>query len=196
MGEVVKHLYLCRHGETDWNRERRIQGRTDIPLNEKGREQARELALFFQSEKPKADIVVTSPMSRAYETAKCVADALGLECRVDEDLTEIHTGVFTGCRLDDLKGDALWQTHLQDPWKAGYGEGGESADEVRERMQRVVERYERAIIVSHASPIRHVILNLFDMPGIHLYHLHIENAASTYITINSERAKLMYMNRG
>ncbi len=191
----MKHLYLCRHGETSWNAERRIQGRTDIELNECGLEQARKLADFFVREQPKADIVVCSPMKRAFQTAECVASVLGLECRVDEDLTEIHTGEFTGRKLDELSKEPMWLAHLEDPWNVGYGEYGETAEHVRERMIRAIGRYDRAIVVSHASPIRHVLLYLFDIPFYHLYHLCIENAAATYVTVRDTYSKLMYLNK-
>ena len=71
-------LILLRHGETDWNRERRIQGLSDIPLNETGREQAREAGAFLRLELSEAGpiVVVSSDLSRAIETAEIIAAAL------------------------------------------------------------------------------------------------------------------------
>ncbi|CAN5556135.1 phosphatase PhoE [soil metagenome] len=66
-------LTLVRHGETDWNRDRRIQGSTDIPLNDTGRAQARAAAAALSG-----DIIVSSDLSRARETAKIIATDLGL----------------------------------------------------------------------------------------------------------------------
>lgn len=192
---MSRHIYLCRHGETDWNRARRIQGRTDIDLNETGKAQAAALSLFFRRERPQADIVVSSPMMRALSTARTVAAHLGLECVTDEDLIEINTGEFTGQYLSELDRDPIWQAHLTDPWHVGYGLNGESAESVRDRMMRAVMRYERAILVTHASPIRHVILNLFDIDPKHLYDIHIANAAATYVILRENGPKLMYMNR-
>lgn len=195
MNYMAKHLYLCRHGETEWNRERRIQGRTDIELSAEGEAQAAALGQFFVRERPKADIIVSSPMKRAQKTAQIVAETLGLPCVTDDDIIEVHTGVFTGKKLNDLADDPAWQAHLADPWHVGFGTGGESAEAVRERMMRAVTRYERAIFVTHATPIRHVILDAFDIDTKHLYDIHIANAAATYILFREHGPKLMYMNR-
>ncbi|MRG61224.1 histidine phosphatase family protein [Agromyces sp. CFH 90414] len=70
-------IALIRHGQTDWNRELRMQGRTDIPLNRTGRQQARDAALRFAD--GGWDLVVSSPLGRARETAEILADALGIE---------------------------------------------------------------------------------------------------------------------
>ncbi|GAA0961253.1 histidine phosphatase family protein [Frigoribacterium faeni] len=69
-------LYLVRHGETDWNRARRIQGATDIPLNDLGRSQAREAGDLLARRRVTA--VVASPLSRARETGSIIAERLGL----------------------------------------------------------------------------------------------------------------------
>lgn len=69
-------LYLVRHGETDWNAQRRIQGSTDIPLNATGRAQAASTAVLL--ERRRFDAVVASPLSRAYETGSIIAGHLGL----------------------------------------------------------------------------------------------------------------------
>lgn len=72
----MTELYLVRHGETDWNRARRIQGRTDIPLNDTGREQARATGRLLSSRS--WDGIFASPLGRAAETAAIIADELGL----------------------------------------------------------------------------------------------------------------------
>ena len=72
----MTELYLVRHGETDWNRQHRIQGLTDIPLNETGREQARDAGRLLA--RRTWDGIVTSPLSRAVETASIIAAETGL----------------------------------------------------------------------------------------------------------------------
>ena len=70
-------LVLVRHGETDWNQERRLQGRTDNPLNGVGRAQARKAGRLLAAEP--WDVVVSSPLLRAVQTAHLIADAAGLQ---------------------------------------------------------------------------------------------------------------------
>jgi probable phosphoglycerate mutase len=74
--DAMTLLYLVRHGETDWNFERRIQGNTDIPLNDTGREQARRTGKLLA--RRSWDAIVASPLSRAFETATIIAEELGL----------------------------------------------------------------------------------------------------------------------
>ena len=94
-------LILIRHGETEWNTQHRAQGRTDIPLNERGKAQAQALGAHFAEET--VDLVLSSPLSRAYETAKAVADAAGAPIETAEDLTEIQFGVWEGLSFDDIR---------------------------------------------------------------------------------------------
>ncbi len=87
-------FYYRRHGETDWNREGRLQGWTDIPLNATGMEQARAAKSAFHG----VDIqnVCASPLSRARETASIVNDAIGAPLREIDELQEVGFGEWEG----------------------------------------------------------------------------------------------------
>ncbi|MBX9717325.1 MAG: histidine phosphatase family protein, partial [Microbacteriaceae bacterium] len=86
---------LVRHGETDWNRERRIQGSTDIPLNDTGREQARATGALLSSRRWTA--LVASPLSRAAETAKIIGEHVGLgDPELEQRLAERDYGEAEG----------------------------------------------------------------------------------------------------
>jgi broad specificity phosphatase PhoE len=134
----MKKLYLCRHGKTAWNLERRIQGLTDIELNHEGRTQANKLAKFLKKQINGPVKLLSSPLMRATQTASPIAEALDTTPEVDDRLIEINTGEFTGCRLDDLQNDQRWQLHLKDPWHEGYGIGGESSESVHNRMMALL----------------------------------------------------------
>src|SRR5262245_65615545 len=90
----MTELLLTRHGETDWNREHRVQGHTDVPLNENGREQARALAERLV-DVPLAAIYA-SDLARARETAEIVARRLGLGVVLDPGLREKNFGSWEG----------------------------------------------------------------------------------------------------
>ncbi len=87
-------LYIVRHGKTDWNVERKLQGRADIPLNEDGREAARKTAQGIRS--IPLDLVISSPLLRARETAEILVKGRGIPFFTDERLEEISFGEMEG----------------------------------------------------------------------------------------------------
>ncbi len=96
-------IYLARHGETDYNRERRFQGQGDVGLNARGREQASQLADNADGHEIAA--LYTSPLPRASETAAIVGAALGLTPRPDARFMETDTGDWTGRLFADVERD-------------------------------------------------------------------------------------------
>lgn len=94
-------VYLVRHGETDWNAVKRIQGNVNIPLNERGRLAAR-LTAEAMADIP-FDAVFSSPLDRAYETAEILVAGRGLEVVKDKRLSEINFGEFEGILWKDIR---------------------------------------------------------------------------------------------
>ena len=150
-------LLLARHGETDWNSERRWQGHADQPLNARGREQARALAAELAERS--IDAVYSSDLLRARETAEIVAEQLGLEVRVDPALREVDVGSWSGLvhteiEASDPDGFRRWQD-------GGKGwEHGESYEEMGARVVAAVVSIaaahpdETVLVVSHGGSIR------------------------------------------
>ena len=103
----MTELYLVRHGETDWNREHRIQGSTDIPLNDTGRGQAATTGRLLA--RRQWDAIVASPLSRAFETASIIAREVGLgEPEIEPAIVERNYGAaegMTGFEIDALYPD-------------------------------------------------------------------------------------------
>jgi probable phosphoglycerate mutase len=91
---MTTRICFIRHGETDWNVIKRIQGQTDLPLNETGRAQA--LAMAFNAGHHDFSAIYSSDLERARETAKMLAERRGLEVRAMPQLRERHYGIFQG----------------------------------------------------------------------------------------------------
>ncbi len=125
-----RQIYLVRHGETEWSRSGQHTGRTDIPLTALGREQALDLGRRLGAHE--FALVLTSPLSRAAETAR-LADFGDAE-RVD-DLMEWDYGEFEGRTTAEIRQELPDWTIWSGPWR-----GGETADEVGARADRVLAR--------------------------------------------------------
>lgn len=151
-------LYLIRHGETPWNVEGRYQGQLDPPLNERGHRQARAAAerlapIGF-------DVIYSSDLARARQTAEALAELIGLPVHVDPRLREIHQGVWQGVLIDEIR--ARWPRELdgweRDPWRY-HPPGGERIDEVQARLfaaiDEIVARHPRGTVAvfTHKLPI-------------------------------------------
>ena len=157
-------LILIRHGETDWNREGRLQGSQDIPLNDLGRRQAAEAAAKLRAFAPdfaELDYIV-SPMQRARETADIIFAELGMPAqgyRFDERLRELSFGSWEGFTWREMRTREkdLAQARQRDKW--GFiPPGGESYRMLSERIRPLIEGLEReTVIVSHGGVARAVL---------------------------------------
>ncbi|MFD0483926.1 histidine phosphatase family protein [Kineococcus sp. GCM10028916] len=146
---VPPRTALVRHGETDWNRDGRLQGRTDIPLNDTGRAQARALAGTLAGQGWSA--ITSSPLSRARETAQIIADHLGLELLpAHDDLVERNFGEAEGGNREELTAR----------FPNGERPGGESWPEIVDRGAGAVRRIRAEhgdaalLVVAHGTFIR------------------------------------------
>ena len=91
-----KTIYFVRHGESEWNVADKICGSTDIPLTDNGREQARITGELFVQKGIRADLIIASPLSRAYETAEIISSITGIPVKADERITEQNFGKWEG----------------------------------------------------------------------------------------------------
>ncbi|MFI6231750.1 histidine phosphatase family protein [Micromonospora echinospora] len=128
----MTRLIVWRHGNTDWNNARRVQGQTDVPLNERGREQALAAAPLLAALRP--DAIVASDLSRAADTAAALAALTGLPVRTDPRLRERYFGQWQGLLLDEVierfpAEYARWRAGDPDP-----GAGVESLDDLGKRV--------------------------------------------------------------
>lgn len=162
----LRYFYLIRHGETDWNVQRRFQGSTDIPLNENGRGQAAKLSSFFVGHPIEA--VLSSDLGRALETAQILATHFDLPVFVDHRLRECDGGEIEGASVAELIASCGQQG--LDQWYAVSPAadefcfpGGETKRTHRERLfaaltQFVAETpHRRVAVATHGGSIRRII---------------------------------------
>jgi probable phosphoglycerate mutase len=144
-------MYLARHGETEWNRDGRMQGRLGGPLTDKGRAQAQALAAAAHSLGIKH--LVCSPLARARETAGIVAAALGVQARVVEALVETDFGTCSGLTEAQIakRYPELRAERERDKWHHRWPDGESYADLVERVRPVVAEWADGSMIVAHQS---------------------------------------------
>ena len=149
----MKKVILVRHGETDWNRENRIQGGWDIPLNERGKEQAKDIALKLDN--TIIHYIYSSRLSRAYETAVEIAKLHKLEVMTDRRLDELKQGKWEGMKTSEVR---RLYPHLYLRWGKNPNSvtppEGESVKEAFQRTrefwrQNILPREGTGVIVAH-----------------------------------------------
>ena len=183
-----KDFYIFRHGETDYNLEHRWQGcGVDTNLNQTGIQQAEVLAEKMQN--LGIEIVYSSPLKRAYQTAQAVSEKTNTEIKTLPELTEASVGVCEGLTRDEIanKYPEIWEKWDNDNdninWDIRWPKG-ESKKEIKNRMftafEKILNTKEKTIgIASHSGSIRYFLLGLgygpHKMPNTALYHVIYEN---------------------
>ena len=154
-----QHVWLVRHGETEWARLGRHTGRTDVPLTETGREQARARGRRLAG--AKFGLVFTSPLSRAAETAR-LAGFEGVAV-VEPDLREWDYGALEGRLTAEIREDYPGWSIWTGPWPEG-----ETAEEVGARADRVLARIRAAdgdvLLFSHGHLLRVLAARWLGLP--------------------------------
>ncbi|MEU6023972.1 histidine phosphatase family protein [Micromonospora sp. NPDC047134] len=128
----MTRLIIWRHGNTDWNAASRVQGQTEVPLNDLGREQAREAAPLLAALNP--DAIVTSDLSRAADTAAALAALTGLPVRSDARLRERYFGQWQGLLLTEVA-ERFPEEYAR--WRAGDPDPGAAVEPLDELGKRI-----------------------------------------------------------
>ncbi|MEV1244364.1 bifunctional RNase H/acid phosphatase [Nonomuraea sp. NPDC049750] len=184
---VATSLLLLRHGETPLSVDRRFSGLGDAELTPNGLAQASAAAERLSREPYHLDVIVSSPLKRARQTAEAVAQRTGLTVEADDDLREVDFGAWEGHTFTEIQRGwpaelAAW---LADPTVAPPD--GESFEAVAERVkraeERLVERYEgrTVLIVSHVTPIKTLLRFALMAPPAALYRMHLDLACLSLI---------------
>jgi glucosyl-3-phosphoglycerate phosphatase len=162
-------LVLWRHGQTIWNAEHRFQGQTDIELDQTGVAQAERAARLLAALRP--DVIVSSDLIRAANTAAALASVTGLPVSYDKDLRERHGGRWEGLTDTEIR------TRYPEDYTAWMPPDGEPsaavADRVAAALLRVADAlpaHGLAVVVSHGAAIRFGMSRLLGMPD-ELFHV-------------------------
>ncbi|UBU10802.1 bifunctional RNase H/acid phosphatase [Nonomuraea gerenzanensis] len=184
---VATSLLLLRHGETELSLERRFSGRGEAELTPNGLAQAAAAAARLSRDPYRLDVIVTSPLKRARQTAEAVAERSGVEVEVYEDLREADFGAWEGHTFTEVqrRWPAELTAWLADPEAAPPG--GESFAETARRVQAarqyLVERYEgkTVLVVSHVTPIKLLLREALLAPLESLYRMHLDLACLSLV---------------
>jgi broad specificity phosphatase PhoE len=175
-----------------------VMGRHPVELTDHGRAQVAATARFAQSIKP--DLIITSPLVRARQTAEILSAGLGgVEIIEDPDIAEVLYGRWEGMHYHELIDDPHYITYRKSPIEHPTP-GGETIPEVQARgvaaVMRTIEQRcgERVFFVSHGDIVRTVLCHFLKVELQHFHRLRIDNAALSAIQIAGEFAELKFLN--
>ncbi|MBF0297441.1 MAG: histidine phosphatase family protein [Oligoflexia bacterium] len=194
-----KNIYCFRHGETDWNKEKRFQGLTDITLNETGRNQANSLIPIIA--KLNIKTIYSSPLKRAVETANIIAKSLNLNVIKIDDLQEVNTGKASGLlyeEVDNIFGGGSfenWKSTLPEHDSFGFPDG-ETKLALRQRAVKTIldiaehSSEQNFAVVTHGFFLKQLLLDLGSEN-----HKGLKNAEVIHFTYNITKKDLQFLSR-
>ena len=191
-------LLLVRHGETLWNAENRVQGHADSPLSERGIIQAKTISSFLADESITA--AYSSDLSRAYETARIIAEPHGCTVVSCPELREADYGEWTGLLMSEVKSHwpEITAAYAKDPTGVKIP-GGESARELMERAclksAEIASAHQgqTVLVCAHGGSIRAIIAGVLNSPNI-LWRFKLGNAGISIIEWGTQNPRLLALN--
>lgn len=192
-------IYLMRHGETEWNRAGRLQGQSDIPLNEFGIELAEKTAEGLKN--VNFDAAFSSPLQRALVTARIVIGERAVAVETDERLKEIHFGAYEGKSFGAGQPKA---THpLARPESYVPAGGGESIGEAKTRAKAFLEdrilplegKVHRILIVAHGALNRCILNMISGIPDRDFWKISLPNCAVSVLSLEKGQFRVLEESR-
>jgi broad specificity phosphatase PhoE len=199
--EVATRIILVRHGQTDWNVERRVQGGgSNPPLNDAGRQQAENIAMRLAHEDVSA--IYSTPLQRGRDTARAIARHHGLEVTTEPALREIEAGELEGVTLAELGHHFSQLLVRYDGDRVEYtrAPGGESLPEVQQRGWETVQRLAAAnpnqtlVLVSHYFVILSIICTVLELPLAQVGRLRMSTGSISIVSLDGSQARLELFN--
>jgi len=194
---IKRELVLIRHGQTAYNLERRMQGQLDIPLNETGRKQAAACGKLLQTLEwfAKPEMLISSDLCRASETAEHVARALGLPITPDNRLREWMLGDWQGLTIEEaaaLSGEGIDPT-IDAP--IGRPNNAESMEHMAERvaalLQEVMNSSQSVVLVSHGGTLQIVMCLLLGVDITHRRQFSFGSASVTRLAFGDDNVPVL-----
>jgi len=195
----MKKIYLLRHGESQWNVLKKIQGQKNIPLTKKGVIQADLVGNRLLGEN--IDIIYSSDLERAYDTAKIIGNKMDIEPIPIKEFREINFGIWEGLSNDNMKAKYRDEIYLwrKEPENLRI-QGAETLYEVQERainsLNSIIHKRqeENILIVSHGVTLKTLILGLLDMDLVHFKNLTINNVGLSIVEFREYNKVLKLLN--
>lgn len=187
-------LILMRHGETAWNREKRIMGDLDIPLTEEGKGQCADAAALLAQFG--VHRIVTSPLARAAESADIVASHLGVPVTADARLVEVRFGEWQGRTYEEVGGDPRYHAFASDP-VANMTPGGENATHVQARGLEGLSSLragECVLFVTHGDIIRTLLCHFLAAPLAEYRRIRTDNCGLSAISVGRGAPEVKFLN--
>ncbi len=187
-------LVVMRHGETAWNREGRVMGRLEIPLTETGREQCRQAGEVLAGFS--IDRIVSSPLVRAADSARIVAEQVDAEVEFDTDLEEVRYGSWEGKTYQDVVTEPNFHVFMEDPL-SNPTPGGETIADVQNRGLASLSRAtagETVLFVSHGDIIRSVLCHYLGVPLAEFRRIRVDNCGLSWVAVGRRRAEVRFLN--
>ena len=193
-------IIFLRHGQAENNTKRILAGRTEgVPLTKIGIEQAEQIGKYLKPIGISA--IYSSPIERANNTAKIVAESNSIDYKLDERLTELDMGKFTRMPYDEIfakHGNVFLKFYSNDPIISKYNV--ETFPHVQKRVMDMLDYtikkhdQENVLLVTHMDPIKSVIAKVIDLKPLSLFELIIANSSLTIIKHHDEKLSLSAIN--
>lgn len=185
----MKKIYFVRHGETESNRKGIFRGRLDVPLSQRGKDQAKDLRRYF--EKIPVDTVYSSPLGRALETAGITFP--GQEINREGLLDNLDLGEWSGKDKALVKKNfpGKWETWIKHPESITFP-GGESLGDVWKRSKAFLDKIasgsaETVAAVSHRSVVKVILAAAIGLEKYFYWKFHLDNASVSLVYFEEER---------
>jgi broad specificity phosphatase PhoE len=192
------HLILVRHGETEWNVQRRYQGQFNVPLSSVGRQQAERIAQRLASQK--IDAIYASDLERAWETAAIIAAKHNLAVASEPRLRELKFGVLEGLTFDEAQ---IQYPEMITAWLKDFNQppqGAESVDLFNARIIALLDDLKQKhdeqtlLLVGHGGSLSEILRVVLGLSREKRWYLEMENASLSEVSIAEDYVSLKRLN--